>query len=358
MTPLRIRVDTQDRADQGYPYHVRYGLENLSDIPVYNAALELKEEGKQNYIYAPNQQLSQSVTELPAGETRWFDYWLIPSISGGLDLSNSYSLKTGVGNVVLPLIITSHTMPENAPGAAPVLQQVYNSDNTVTLNWDTVIGATYYDIFQIRSDLYMSGVAEKVYSAVYGATSVTLPQPDGHRDYVMLTRTDSGEKLRHGITGLSWAPAAGATAITVDPLQLIAGQPNEILVTVNKDGFPVAGGSLSVADYTYGNVLDSNGQVRLVINPIAPGPIILSVYGAAYQYLASKTIMAIGLPVTEPFTTLYLEPTNTKLSVGGPETTFNVKVKDAINLYGGDLELHFDPQVVKVVENSLTIGTS
>ena len=353
---LRIRIDAQNRADQGYPYHVRFGLENLSDIPVYNAAIELKEDGKQNYIYGPNQQLSQMVTELPADETHWFNYWLIPAISGNLDLSQSYSLKTGVNDTTLPVVIASHPMPENIPGAAPVLYQNNNSDGTVSLKWDTVVGAAYYDIYQIRPDLRMSSLPEKVYGAVYGETELILPEIDGPRDYVMLTRTNGNEILRHAITGRSWGPASGATAITVDPIQLIAGQNNEILVTVNKSGFPVAGGSLTVVDYSYGNVLDNNGQVRLFIHPLAPGSITLSVYDAAYQYLASKTIIAVASPVTTPATTLYLEPKNTSVTVGGPATTFIVKVKEAKGLYGGDLELHFDQQVVAVVENSLTIG--
>jgi len=43
------------------------------------------------------------VREIPAGETVWFDYWLIPSITGVLDLSGSYTLKTGVSDADIKL---------------------------------------------------------------------------------------------------------------------------------------------------------------------------------------------------------------------------------------------------------------
>jgi len=56
---IRLHIDAQDEANKGYPYHVRFGIENKADVPVYNAAIELKDDTKQNYIYAPNQELKK-----------------------------------------------------------------------------------------------------------------------------------------------------------------------------------------------------------------------------------------------------------------------------------------------------------
>ena len=57
----RMIVDAESAAYQQHPYNVRVGLENVSDRPVYNVAVELKTEGKQNYIYQPRERLVQSV---------------------------------------------------------------------------------------------------------------------------------------------------------------------------------------------------------------------------------------------------------------------------------------------------------
>ena len=50
---LTMRVLAEERLLDGHPYRVVVEMENVSDIPVYNLAVELKEEGKLNYIYQP-----------------------------------------------------------------------------------------------------------------------------------------------------------------------------------------------------------------------------------------------------------------------------------------------------------------
>ena len=50
---LFMRVLAEERLIDGHPYRVVVEMENVSDIPVYNLAVELKEEGKLNYIYQP-----------------------------------------------------------------------------------------------------------------------------------------------------------------------------------------------------------------------------------------------------------------------------------------------------------------
>ena len=48
---LTMRVLAEERLLDGHPYRVVVEMTNVSDIPVYNLAVELKEEGKLNYIY-------------------------------------------------------------------------------------------------------------------------------------------------------------------------------------------------------------------------------------------------------------------------------------------------------------------
>lgn len=206
---LKMYVDAQDRADKGSPYHVRFGLKNVSDVTVYNATIELKEEVKQNYIYAPNQNLEKTIEELPAGQTMWADYWLIPSISGNLDLSKSYTLKTGTNDVSVETTITSRSEPGNYPPTVPLLEQTRNSNGTITLSWKAINGAAGYNIYSIRGDLLMSKLPEQVYQAGPSEKTVTLTETNGPKDYVITTLVPDGngntvEQLKHAITGFSW----------------------------------------------------------------------------------------------------------------------------------------------------------
>ena len=52
-------VDADNKAYNGYPYHVLVGLKNVADIPVYNPEVELLENGRKNYIYQPQERLTR-----------------------------------------------------------------------------------------------------------------------------------------------------------------------------------------------------------------------------------------------------------------------------------------------------------
>jgi fibronectin type 3 domain-containing protein len=293
---LKMHVDAQDRADQSHPYHVRFGLENVSDVPVYNAAIELKDETNQNYIYGPNQELVRSIRTLEPGAILWADYMLIPSISGTLDLSNSYTLKTG-GNAEVPTVFTSHSKPENAPGIAPVLRERHNPDGTVVLTWDPVTGAEGYRIYQIREDTRMSRLPELVHAADADETSVTLNEPDGHRNYAINTVLAGKEVLRHAV---NWTEEVSGPEITVNPMEVPVGKDSSITITVRKAGFPVEGGKADIGELLQGVVLDSNGQATVTIHPNTAGAIVIKAYDAAGNYLISKTIAATGVIDTPP----------------------------------------------------------
>ncbi|KJS70576.1 MAG: hypothetical protein JL56_16630 [Desulfotomaculum sp. BICA1-6] len=289
---LQMHVITQDRTDNGHPYNLRLGMENVSDAPVYNLSLKLFDEGKQNYIYAPNQELEKSIRELLPGETLWKDYQLISSIEGELALESSYVLMTG-GNAEVQSDITAVTVPENAKGTAPVLNQENRGDGTVSLTWDPVEGALGYRIYYVRDDLSISMAPELVYEGAPAVNEVVLDELDGPRDYVLNTLFPDGERLRHAITGLSWVDKAGVPVITVDPMQVLVGRDTELLITVNNAGFPVKQGIVDVGSLARGIILDGYGQARVVIRPINSGTITLTAYDQDRQFLVSKTISAV-----------------------------------------------------------------
>ncbi len=93
---VEMTISAEDGLDHGFPYNVRVGLKNVSDIPVYNATAELLEKGRLGYIYQPRERLVQSTAVLAPGETFWADYLLVPWIPGGeLDLARSFVKRTG-----------------------------------------------------------------------------------------------------------------------------------------------------------------------------------------------------------------------------------------------------------------------
>ncbi|KYD31175.1 Ig-like domain-containing protein [Parageobacillus toebii] len=103
---LKMNIKAEKTAKAGMPYAVHVEIQNVSDAPVYYLNLELKEEGKKNFFYSPNTKLSHFVEELKAGETLTLKYLLIPRISGTLDLSDSFILKTG-GNANIETTIST-----------------------------------------------------------------------------------------------------------------------------------------------------------------------------------------------------------------------------------------------------------
>lgn len=288
---LTMHVEAQDRADKGYPYLLRLGVENVSDISLYNVKLELLEESKQNYIFAPNQELVEIIPELKAGETVWKDYYLIPAIEGLLSLGQSYELKTG-GEADINQINKSIAVPGNLPGTAPVLNQVNKPDGKVSLSWGAVDGATGYKIYRIRDDLYMSTEPELVYSCGPEVTSVELEEAQGPYDYIINTLTAKGELMLHAITGFSWIERAGRVTLTIDPEILIAGRETKILITSKKGGFPLESGRVDIGDLAKGQSLDNKGQAEIIVKPVEAGPIEVRLYSGE-ELLISKTIQVV-----------------------------------------------------------------
>ena len=145
---LFMRVLAEERLIDGHPYRVVVEMENVSDIPVYNLAVELKEEGKLNYIYQPREELTRSIAELAPGETLTADYVLVPTVGifTPLELVEEISFvkKTG-GNTEIASEIIS-VPPRFADAARPPIS-VSRSGDDVTITWAAVPGATEYQLF-------------------------------------------------------------------------------------------------------------------------------------------------------------------------------------------------------------------
>ena len=90
---LKMHIEADDWAIAGEEYYVKVGLENVSDIPVYNAKL-LIAEGL-NYRLRDDQPPYAEVKELKPGQTLWLEFYLIPSITGELNLEHTFSIAAG-----------------------------------------------------------------------------------------------------------------------------------------------------------------------------------------------------------------------------------------------------------------------
>lgn len=68
---LKMHVEADDWANAGEEYYVRVGLENVSDIPIYNVSLIA--EGL-NYRLRDDQLPYAEIEELKPGQTLWLEF--------------------------------------------------------------------------------------------------------------------------------------------------------------------------------------------------------------------------------------------------------------------------------------------
>ncbi|NLX77891.1 MAG: PKD domain-containing protein [Clostridiaceae bacterium] len=90
---LKMHIEADDWAIAGEEYLVKVGLENVSDIPVYSVKLLIGEG--HNYKLRDNVLPYAEVKELMPGQTVWLEFFLIPDITGELNLEHSFTLSVG-----------------------------------------------------------------------------------------------------------------------------------------------------------------------------------------------------------------------------------------------------------------------
>ncbi|WP_083878619.1 Ig-like domain-containing protein [Acetivibrio cellulolyticus] len=289
---LKLHIYAQNKVDKGYPYDVRFELENVSDIPVYFPAIELLESNKENYFYAPNQELVKSVETLKAGEKLVKTYTLVPSITGNLVLNASYVLKTG-GNATIESFIHPISVPENMLNVAPKLTETQNG-NVVTLSWGAVAGATGYKIYSVRKDMNMAkDPGELIATLPAGTLTYNITETSGTKDYIVTTLSASGEKMRHAINWPDVGDPAPAV-ITVNPNTIEVNKNTELWITVNNNGFPVSGGTVDVGSYYTGVELDINGQAKVFVNPTQVTDFMVTAYDAEHNKLVNTVVKVVN----------------------------------------------------------------
>ena len=129
---------------EGVPYHVRIGLENVADIPLYNLAVAIDSNEHANFIFQPSQQFEAETGELKPGETFYApEDIVVPSVSTGA-FDPSLSSARFAGQEIHPGEgIEAVTPPKlyNLTADTSVAEQV-------TLRWEAIPGAHGYQIFR------------------------------------------------------------------------------------------------------------------------------------------------------------------------------------------------------------------
>ncbi|MBM7573675.1 fibronectin type III domain-containing protein [Aquibacillus albus] len=357
---LEIFVDAQDRADRGHPYHVKYGLKNVSDVPVYNASFTTKDEGV-NYILAPNQQTDIFQRELAPGETMWLETYLLPFISGDLDLSNSYVVQTG-GNATVPVTFMEHRMPDNDPDQVPQLLHQFNAEGTITLNWDAISDALGYRIYEAMEEDSSSTASASIasfqlltatiasnhtvsdwklaYEADADETSVTL---DGNKKYLITTMIDDQESLKHAVKNFF---DMETVSITVSPEQLTVGEETELYINVRKGILPYQDATLNVGNYESDVTLDDNGTAQVTITPDEAGDLEITVIDTNGNPVTTETI-TVEAPLT-PNT-----PTGLTGVAGDKEVSLTWQPNEEENLNGYFVYMQDNEQWTKLTADAI-----
>jgi streptogramin lyase/PKD repeat protein len=168
------------------PYHVRLGLTNNADVPIYDAALAVDPKTHKGFIFQPDERFSDQVAEVRPGETVYsHTYILVPDASGAAKFDPSQASMTFAGQTPAPgQAITSLAAPPVYSLKAP-----NDTPRFVHLQWEPVPEATAYELFgtssidtPFSSEELMAATspgAQGVEELPASATDAYVPQADG-----------------------------------------------------------------------------------------------------------------------------------------------------------------------------------
>jgi hypothetical protein len=227
---LKVKAD-EGKLHEGVPYHVYVGVENKSDVPLYNVNLTIEEEPHEHFIFQPEQQFSEQVGELKPGETFFVKrpYILIPDNESESVFNPALSSATFDGEKEHPgANIEKIKAPTLYPLEAPASIHGY-----VRLKWAPVPGAEGYEVFSTKTlDTLFTNTPLSVLPSSSAKTGVTeLPASDTEA-YVPASSTEPlwyavstviGGHLELETSSMIKASAPASTVPTVSSVSPTAG---------------------------------------------------------------------------------------------------------------------------------------
>jgi hypothetical protein len=192
---LKVKAD-EGKLHEGVPYHVYVGVENKSDVPLYNVNLTIEENPHVSFIFQPEQQFSELVGELKPGETFFVKrpYILIPDNESESVFNPALSSATFVGEKEHPgegiEKIPAPTMYSlSAPASTP---------GYVHLKWTPVPGAEGYEVFSTPNlDTLFTNTPLSVLPSSPPKAGVTVLPASATEAYVPASST---EPLRYALS--------------------------------------------------------------------------------------------------------------------------------------------------------------
>jgi RHS repeat-associated protein len=162
---------------EGVPYHVRVGLEDVADIPLYNLALAINPNKHANFIYQPGQEYEANVGELKPGETVYAPRdILVPDANSAGSFDPALSSAHFVGQEIHP----GAGIEAVAPPPLYTMTSTLATATMIHLHWQPSPGAQGYEVFSTPNlDTPFAASPEAVQlSRTDTATVTRLPATD------------------------------------------------------------------------------------------------------------------------------------------------------------------------------------
>ena len=251
---LKVKAD-EGKLHEGVPYHVEVGVENKSDVPLYNVALTIEENPHVSFIFQPEQQFSELVGELKPGETFFVKrpYILIPDAESVSVFNPALSSATFVGEKEHP----GENIEKIKPPTMYPLEAPASIPGYVRLKWTPVPGAEGYEVFSTKTlETLFTKTPLSVLPSSSSKTGVTVLPASATEAYVPASATEAlwyavstviGGHLELESSPMVKASAPVSTVPTVSSVSPAVGKANGgTPITIKGTGF-VPGAIVEIA---------------------------------------------------------------------------------------------------------------
>jgi PKD repeat protein len=182
------------QADEGFlaegrPYHVRIGVTNKANIPLYNVNAEILLNIHERFIFQPDQEASHLVSELKPDETVYAPKdILVPDAASEAPFNPALSSAHFVGEEIHPGVGIQAVVPP----PLYTLSGPADTPNMVHLHWQSVPGAEGYEVFSIPNlDTPFSEAPDSVLSSPSGEEPLTKLPSTATNAYIFGSSTET-----------------------------------------------------------------------------------------------------------------------------------------------------------------------
>ncbi|HXA53357.1 MAG TPA: PKD domain-containing protein [Solirubrobacteraceae bacterium] len=186
---LKVKAD-EGKLHEGVPYDVYVGVENKSDVPLYNVALTIEENPHVSFIFQPEQQFSELVGELKPGENFFVKrpYILIPDAESVSVFNPALSSATFVGEKEHP----GENIEKIKPPTMYSLEAPASIPGYVRLKWTPVPDAEGYEVFSTKTlETLFTDTPLSVLPSSSSKTEVTVLPASATEAYVPAVSTEA-----------------------------------------------------------------------------------------------------------------------------------------------------------------------